>query len=182
MQMKMPIRSIIAGFAALSGVASALASDGPSAPPPTLAYAFTVSASLAPPVEQGEVDSGRKRFIPVTGGTVSGPALAGVVLAGGGDWQVILPGGLTAIEARYFLKATDGTVIEVTNPGVRTAEPAIIEKLAKGEPVDPGAYYFRTTPRFSVKPGPYEWLRRKVFVARGIRKPEGVVIDFYTVE
>jgi hypothetical protein len=33
-----------------------------------------------------------------------------------------------------------------------------------------------------VKAGPHEWLRRKVFVARGIRKPDSVVIDFYTVE
>lgn len=180
--MKVSIRLIVAVLAAFSSSSTLLAADGPSAPAPTLAYVFTVSASLAPPVEQGEVDTGRKRFIPITGGTVSGPALSGVVLAGGGDWQVILPGGLTSIEARYFLKAADGTVIEVTNPGVRTAAPEIIEKLAKGEPVDPAAYYFRTTPRFSVKAGPYEWLRRKVFVARGIRKPEGVVIDFYTVE
>ncbi|MEL0210646.1 MAG: DUF3237 family protein, partial [Novosphingobium sp.] len=90
----MAIRSILVGFAALSGAATALASDGPSAPPPTLTYAFTVSASLAPPVEQGEVDSGRTRFIPITGGTVSGPALNGRVMAGGGEWLVILPGGL----------------------------------------------------------------------------------------
>lgn len=174
-------------FAAGLGLAGAITNSpasaaSPNAPAPTLTYAFSVTATLAPPVEQGEVDTGRKRFIPITGGTVSGPALSGEVLAGGGDWQVILPGGLTSIEARYFLKTADGTVIEVTNPGVRTASPDVIEKLAKGEPVDPAAYYFRTTPRFSVKPGPYEWLRRKVFVARGIRKPDSVVIDFYTVE
>lgn len=158
------------------------AEDGPSAPAPTLTYAFSVRATLAPAIEQGEVDQGRKRFIAITGGTVSGPKLVGEVLPGGGDWQVILPGGLTSIEARYFLKTTDGTVIEVTNPGVRTAAPEVIEKLAKGENVDPAAYYFRTTPHFSVKAGPYEWLRRKVFVARGIRKPDSVVIDFYSVE
>jgi hypothetical protein len=33
-----------------------------------------------------------------------------------------------------------------------------------------------------VKDGPHGWMRRKVFVARGIRKPDSVVIDFYTVE
>lgn len=173
---------LLASFATALMATVAQAQSGPSAPPPSLTYAFTVTATLAPPVEQGEVDTGRKRFIPITGGTVSGPAISGEVLPGGGDWQAILPGGLTSIEARYFLKTTDGTVIEVTNPGVRTAAPEVIEKLAKGEAVDPSAYYFRTTPRFSVKPGAYEWLRRKVFVARGIRKPDGVVIDFYAVE
>jgi hypothetical protein len=45
--------------------------------------------------------------------------LKGTVLPGGGDWQTIMPGGLTKVEARYFLKSADGTVIEITNPGVR---------------------------------------------------------------
>jgi hypothetical protein len=170
------------GFCLVFATSPLLAAEGPTAPAPSLTYAFSVNATLDPVVEQGEVDSGRRRFIPVTGGTVSGPGLSGTVMPGGGDWQLILPGGLTTIEARYFIKTGDGTVIEVTNPGVRTAAPEVIEKLAKGEPVDPSAYYFRTTPRFVVKDGPYGWLRRKVFVARGIRKPDSVVIDFYTVE
>lgn len=179
----MPAKSLIMAAAMLASSAiPAVAADGPAAPAPTLTYAFSVRATLDPVVEQGEVDSGRRRFIPITGGTVSGPSLTGSVLPGGGDWQVIMPGGLTSIEARYFLKATDGTVIEVTNPGVRTATPDVIEKLARGEVVDPSSYYFRTTPRFMVKDGPHAWMRRKVFVARGIRKPDSVVIDFYTVE
>lgn len=159
-----------------------LAAEGPAAPAPSLTYAFSVEAMLDPAIEQGNIDAGRRRFIPVTGGTVTGPALTGTVLPGGGDWQVILPDGLTSIEARYLIKASDGTVIEVTNPGVRTAAPDVIEKLAKGRPVDPSAYYFRTTPRFVVEDGAFGWMRRKVFVARGIRNPTNVVIDFYTVE
>lgn len=179
----MSVESAKALLLALAPVAfPALATEGPAAPAPTLTYAFSVRATLDPVVEQGEVDTGRRRFIPVSGGTVTGPALNGTVLPGGGDWQVILPGGLTTIEARYLIKASDGTVIEVINPGVRTAAPDVIEKLAKGEAVDPSAYYFRTTPRFVVKDGPYGWMRRKVFVARGIRNPDNVVIDFYTVE
>lgn len=166
----------------VAALATGPACAAPSAPAPTLTYAFSVRVELAPPVEQGTVEGGRKRFIPITGGTVSGPRLTGTVLPGGGDWQVIMPDGLTHIEARYFLRATDGTVIEVTNPGVRTATPPVIERLAKGEDVDPSLYYFRTTPRFAVAAGPHDWLRRQVFVARGIRRPTHVVIDFYTVE
>lgn len=169
--------------AALTLTAAALlgGATGPAAPAPTLEYAFTVKATLAPPVEQGTVDGGRKRFIAITGGSVAGPLLTGTVLAGGGDWQTILPGGLTKVEARYFLKAADGAVIEVTNPGVRTGSAAVIEQLAKGENVDPSAYYFRTTPRFDVAPGAHDWLRRHAFVARGIRRPDHVEIDFYVV-
>ena len=162
-------------------VAATSIGASPAAPQPTLEFAFTATVQVAPPVEQGTVDGGRRRFIAITGGTVAGPLLNGIVLAGGGDWQTILPGGLTKVEARYFLKATDGTVIEVTNPGVRTGSAEVIERLARGESVDPSAYYFRTTPRFDVPPGPHEWLRRHAFVARGIRRPDRVEIDFYVV-
>lgn len=162
--------------------ASPALGQGPAAPAPTLDYAFTARITLAPPVEQGEMAGGRRRFIAITGGTVEGPMLTGTILPGGGDWQTIMPGGLTKVEARYFIKSADGTVIEITNPGVRVASPEVTEKLAKGEKVDPSAYYFRTTPRFDVKSGPQEWLARSAFVARGIRMPDHVLIDFYVVK
>ena len=154
---------------------------GPAAPPPTLDYAFTARITLAPPVELGAVEGGRRRFIGITGGTLEGPLLQGTVIPGGGDWQTIAAGGLTQVEARYFLKAADGTVIEITNPGVRVASAEVTDKLAKGEPVDPSAYYFRTTPRFVVADGPHDWMKRHAFVARGVRKPTEVLIDFYVV-
>jgi hypothetical protein len=141
-----------------------------------------VTATLATPIEQGEIDGKRKRFIPITGGTVAGPKLQGEVLAGGGDWQAIGKDGHTEVYARYTLKAKDGTVIGVINPGVRVGPKDVIARLVKGEDVDPSLYYFRTTPSFDVGAGAHEWLRNKVFVARGIRKPDHVVIDFYTVE
>lgn len=165
----------------LAAAAVLTLANGPVALAPTLEYAFTATVTLAPPVEQGAIDGGRKRFIAITGGTVQGPLFHGKVMPGGGDWQTILPGGLTKVEARYFFKADDGTVIEVTNPGVRTGSAEVIERLAKGENVDPSAYYFRTTPRFDVAPGQHEWLRRHAFVARGIRRPDHVEIDFYVV-
>ncbi len=173
---------ILAAIAAVASLHAAALSAGPSAPKPELTYAFSVHATLLPPVEQGEIDGKRARFIPITGGTVDGPMLQGTVLPGGGDWQQIGRDGTTEILARYSLRAGDGTVISVTNPGVRTATPLVIEQLARGEDVDPGLYYFRTTPSFTVTAGPHDWLRRKVFVARGIRRPDHVRIDFYVVE
>jgi hypothetical protein len=171
---------IVAAVCAIT-LAGAAQAEGPAAPAPSLEYAFTARITLAAPVEQGEVAGGRKRFIAITGGTVDGPKFKGTVLPGGGDWQTILPGGLTRVEAHYFLKAEDGTVVEVTNPGVRVASAAVTEQLAKGEKVDPGAYYFRTTPHFDARAGAAEWLTRSAFVARGIRQPDHVLIDFYVV-
>jgi hypothetical protein len=172
---------LVAGVMAASLGAGSASAAGPAAPPPSLEFAFTVRVEVAAPLEVGDADGGRRRFIAITGGRITGPMLSGEVLPGGGDWQTIEAGGLTRVEARYFLKAADGTVIEVENSGVRVAEPAVIERLARGEDVDPSSYYFRTTPRFLVSAGPHEWLRRSTFVARGIRKPDHVMVDFYVV-
>lgn len=158
------------------------ASAQPSAPAPGLTYAFSLRATLSPPVEQGQVEGKRRRFIGITGGTVSGPKLQGVVLAGGGDWQAIGSDGRTEIMARYSLKADDGTIIAVLNPGLRIASTEVTAKLAAGVDVPPQAYYFRTTPSFEVADGPFAWMRRTLFVARGIRKPDHVVLDFYTID
>jgi hypothetical protein len=170
-----------AAAAALSLTATAaMAQTAPVAP--KLDYAFTVRVELAPPVEQGQIDGGRRRFVPIIGGTITGPRLTGTVLSGGGDWQTIYPGGVTRLEARYLLKAGDGTVIGIVNPGVRVASPEISDRLARGERVDPAAYYFRSSPVFDPPPGKHGWLREKTFVGRGIRMPDHVLIEFYTVE
>ena len=149
---------------------------------PELSHAFSIRVEVGPPIEQGMIDGGRRRFIPISGGHIFGPRLTGTVLPGGGDWQTILPGGLVRIEARYFLRADDGTVIEIFNPGLRVASVDVTDRLARGEEVDPSAYYFRCAPRFSVAAGPCDWLQRSIFVARGVRRPDHVVIDCYTVE
>ncbi len=70
----------------------------------------------------------------------------------------------------------------MTNSGVRTATPKVIDQLTRGIEVPADQYYFRTTPRFEVRPGAHEWLRRHVFVARGIRRPDHVMVDFYRVD
>ena len=179
------IRVATALCAALLVAASPAGADAPAGPAPAAApvleHMFSIRVEVAPAVETGTVAGTRRRFIAITGGTVTGPALHGIVLPGGGDWQTIEGDGLTIVEARYFLRAGDGTVITAFNPGVRVADPAVIAALSRGEDVDPAAYYFRTTPRFDVADGAYGWMRRTVFVARGVRRPDHVLIDVYAV-
>lgn len=149
---------------------------------PKLSFAFEAHITLAPAIEQGVVDGKRQRFIAITGGTVQGPRLKGTILPGGGDWQSIHPDGLTEIFARYSIKADDGTVIAITNPGVRVASADVIARLSAGEDVDPSLYYFRTAPVFEVSAGPHAWLRRSVFIGRGVRKPDHVIVQFFSVD
>lgn len=174
-------REILAAATVATVIAGKTVAAAPAHVAPSLEWVFSVKATLAPPVEKGMIDGLRKRFIAITGGEVSGPKLVGTVLPGGGDWQSIHSDGITELDARYALKASDGTVIGVTNPGIRTASPDIIKRISAGEDVDPSLYYFRTTPSFDVAPGSHDWLRRSVFVARGIRKPDHVLIEFFRV-
>ena len=63
-------------------------------------HAFTVRASLAAPLVVGEGPEGLRRFIAITGGTVSGPLFNGTVVPGSGDWQVVRADGVLKVEAR----------------------------------------------------------------------------------
>ncbi|MFM6853512.1 MAG: DUF3237 domain-containing protein [Sphingopyxis sp.] len=153
----------------------------PPATPPTLSLVFTARITVGPAIEQGVVDGQRKRLIPITGGTVAGPRINGTIPPGGGDWQSIHADGLTIIGARYTIIHADGTPIAITNPGVRVASPDVIARLSAGQIVDPALYYFRTAPSFDVADGPHAWLRRTLFVGRGIRMPDHVVLQCYAV-
>jgi len=174
--------STILAAGGLAGTAAGSAAQALAPDAPALTHVFTIRAELLPPIEQGVVDGLRKRFIPISGGHVAGPRLRGAVLAGGGDWQTIDKAGRTEVYARYTLKADDGAMVDVINPGVRIASTEVTDRLVRGEAVDPAAYYFRTTPRFEVAAGPHDWLRRSVFVARGVRKPDHVEIHIFAVE
>ena len=149
---------------------------------PSLRHAFSAMIEVGAPIELGTIDDGRERFIPILGGRVSGPRLEGIVLAAGGDWQTVRADGRTELLARYFIQATDGAVIAIENPGMRVAPPDVTERIARGEEVPPSLYYSGGSPRFRVSSGPHDWLRRRVFLARGVRRPDSLTIEFYTIE
>lgn len=146
-----------------------------------LDFAFRLSVTVAPALELGETQHGRRRIIPITGGRVEGPRLSGRVLPGGADWQVIRRDGCAELEARYTLEAADGALIAVANRGLRHGPPEIVAKLVAGEAVDPAAYYFRCTPVFETAAPAHQWLTRTVFTATGERRPDEVEIRVYAV-
>lgn len=176
------LKKLIAAIMMLTAfIAPASAKDAAPAAP-ALTPAFTISLKAGAPVELGEVEGAKRRFIPILGGVVSGPKLQGEVLPGGGDWQTVTPEGVAKIDARYFLKLADGTIIEVATPGLRVASAEVARRLAQGEDVDPKLYYYRIAPQLRVKSGAQDWLGKTVFVATGARLPDRVTFDFYAVE
>ena len=149
---------------------------------PALTEVFEARVRVAPAQELGEIGGGRRRIIPILGGTLSGARLSGEVLPGGADWQTIFPDGRTEVLARYTLRASDGALIGVVNRGVRRGPPEVIARLTAGEIVDPSAYYFRTSPVFEVAAGPHAWLLDYVFVGVGIREPDCVRLKVFAVD
>jgi len=138
--------------------------------------------TLAPVQELGDSPLGRRRIIPITGGTFRGERLSGRVLPGGADWQVIRSDGVAELDARYTLETEDKALIYVRNFGYRHGPAEVIKRLAAGEPVDPALYYMRTTPRFETGAERYQWLNRIICVGTGARRASAVELDFYEVK
>ena len=132
--------------------------------------------------EVGATAKGVRKFIPILGGTFSGPEIEGVILPGGADWQLVRPDGVAEIEAHYTMLTHDGVSIYIVNKGYRHGPPDVMEKLARGEDVAPDQYYFRTAPRFEVARGKYDWLARSVFVGTGERRKDHVLFTFMMCE
>jgi len=143
---------------------------------------FRAEIRLAPAQELGTAPTGRRRIIPITGGSFVGARLSGVVLPGGADWQVVRADGVADLDARYTLETGDGALIYVRNRGYRHGPPEVLARLARGEPVDDTEYYMRTTPRFETGDPRYAWLNRLVCVATGARRAAAVELEVFAVE
>jgi len=149
--------------------------------PPSLDFVFAARIDIGTPQEMGQVALGRRRVIPILGGRFEGPRIAGRIVPGGADWQLIRPDGVAVVEALYTLEASDGTLIYIRNVGMRHGPPEVIARLAAGEAVDPTAYYFRAAPVFEVAQGAHDWLTRSLFVAQGQRLADAVLLRVYAV-
>jgi hypothetical protein len=148
---------------------------------PHLERLCRATVEIGEPLVVGDLPLGRRRIIPITGGRVEGPRLQGVVLPGGADWQIVRADGGAVLEARYTIRTADSALIYVRNIGLRCGPPEILARLGRGEPVDPAAYYFRTTPRFETGATPYAWLNDLIAVGSAVRRPDAVILDFYAV-
>ncbi|MBU0588078.1 MAG: DUF3237 domain-containing protein [Gammaproteobacteria bacterium] len=156
---------------------------------PALEHIADLTVQVAQPLEAGTVaglnSHGRRRIIPITGGTVSGPRLTGHVLPGGADFQLVVSETAADLDARYMI-ALDGPDfagehVFVQNRALRRGSAADIARLVRGEPVDPAAIYFRCVPTFEVSSPRLAWLTDSIFIGTGARFPDRVDMSFYRV-
>jgi hypothetical protein len=173
------MRAVSLAFAAIVFSIQAPAQDEagrrwpvPDVAPPATELALELNVAIAPAVSVGASAHGTRQFIPITGGRFSGAnGLEGEVMAGGADWQLRRPDGVTEVLAIYSIKTDDGAVIEVDNRG-------IIVPPSAGQNA-----YVRTTPRFHAPQGPHDWLNKTTFVGTISPSPQGgaVIIRVFKV-
>jgi hypothetical protein len=144
-------------------------------------YVFTITARIGSVTSAGDIGTGIRRVIPITGGEVRGNDLSGEVLPFGADFQIIRPNQLIELEAKYAILTDDGAVIYVDNRGIRFGPLELLQRLNRGEAVDPALIYFRTVPRFETGAEKYRWLMESLFVGSAARHADRVVIDVHRV-
>ena len=69
----------------------------------------------------------------------------------------------------------------MTYRGVRHGPKAVIDAIARGEAVEPTAYYMRVAPVFETASEKYGWLNRILAVAHGHRLAEGAIYNVWEV-
>ena len=144
-------------------------------------YVFTITARIAEVTSAGDIGTGVRRIIPIIGGEVKGEGINGKVLPFGADFQIIRPNELIELEAKYAFETDDGAVVYVENKGIRFGPVDLLERLKRGEPVDPKLIYFRTVPKFETGAEKYRWLMQHIFIASAARHADRVVIDVHQV-
>src|SRR5271154_2568733 len=122
-----------------------------------------------------------RRIGVVPGGVFEGERLCGEVLEGGSDWQAVRPDGVTALDVRLVLKTKDDALIGMTYRGLRHGPVGVIERIERGEVVDPDSYYFRTNPLFETAAPQYDWINRVIAVGVGHRLADGPAYSVFEV-
>ena len=144
-------------------------------------YVFTITVHIGGVTSAGDIGHGVRRIIPITGGEVRGDNISGKVCAFGADFQIIRPSELIELEAKYAFETDDGAVVYVENKGIRFGPVELLQRLQRGEPVDPKLIYFRTVPKFETGAEKYRWLMEYLFIGSAARHADRVVIDVHQV-
>lgn len=148
---------------------------------PQLNFFADFSVQVDAPIEVGQTVHGRRRLIPILGGTVQGQGWSARVLPGGADFQLLLNSRMAELDARYVIETDGGDLIYVQNRAVRTAAPEVMAKLVSGEVVDPASVYFRCSPSFETASKALAWISESFFIGTGARYPDQVVMRFFEV-
>jgi hypothetical protein len=141
---------------------------------------FVLREAVPPLIVIGQTPNAFRRIGVIQGGSFEGERLSGEVVTGN-DWQSVRTDSCIKLDVRLVLKTTDGELIVMTYTCLRAGSPSVIEKLDKGEEVDPGSYYFRMNPIFETSSKKYDWMNRIIAVGTGVRLADGPVYSIFEI-
>jgi hypothetical protein len=151
-------------------------------PDPRLTRVYRLDATVAEPLDLGDVTQGHRRIVALTGGTFTGPEINGTLLAGSSaDWQIVLADGTALGDIRYTLQTDAGDLLYVQSRGVRHGSAEVLARLGRGEDVDASEYTFRTSTEIETAAPDLDWLNKGIFISVGARQAGGVVYETYLV-
>jgi hypothetical protein len=142
---------------------------------------FVMRLDVKGPLVVGETSNGFRRIGIVPGGSFEGERLSGQVLDGGSDWQVVRGDGSTTLDVRLVLRTDDDVLVTMFYRGIRHGPREIIERIERGEVVEPATHYFRINPLFEAPEGKYDWLNRVIAVGIGHRRADGPIYSLFEV-
>jgi hypothetical protein len=141
---------------------------------------FIMRLNVQPYQLIGGPEGAVRRVGVVPGGIFEGERLSGKILPGGNDWQTVRGDGSTLLDVKLVLETTDGALIGMTYKGIRRGPADVIDRVNKGEDVDPATYYFRTNPVFETASS-YSWINGIIAIGAGYRTPAGVIYSLFEV-
>jgi hypothetical protein len=151
-------------------------------PDPHLTLVYRLDATVGPPLELGEDREGRRRIVPLTGGTFSGPDISGTLISGASaDWQTVLDDGTALGDIRYTLQTEASELLYVQSRSIRHGPAEVLARLARGEEVDPADYTFRAATQIATAVPALDWINKGVFISVGGRSAGGVAYATYLV-
>lgn len=112
-------------------------------------FLFDLHVDLDPPQPIGAGPYGLRIIFPATGGTVEGPNINGVVLAGGADWSITRNDGVFELDARVTILTDDDQFIYMSYMGYNDGE------------------YWRVLSHFETGSEEYSWLNKTLAVGIG---------------
>ena len=106
-------------------------------------YLFDYQALLKAPVTIGRAQYGTRLFYEAAEGRLTGPALRGEILAGGGDWALVGADGWTRVDVRGQCRSDDDALLYFSYRGLIEPTAALTRALQTGGETDFDDHYWR---------------------------------------
>ena len=140
-------------------------------PDPVLTQVYCLKAVMGATLDFGDVEAGRRRVVPLVGGTFTGPELNGSLLPGGSaSWEIVSPDGTAVAEVRCTLQTDRGALLYVRSRGVGRCH-----REVAGEPL------LHATTRIETAAPDLDWLSAGVFVTVAGRTAVNMLYETYLV-